>query len=86
MEKKQTAVEWLFEKITQNKDIRWRGTRYLELFEKAKKMEKEQIINADNIKKKEEQEEKRGKEFSEWFNEAWDKSINSHDKHAEDWN
>jgi hypothetical protein len=46
MEKKQTAVEWLFEKITQNEEIRWRGTRYLELFEQAKQMEKEQIKDA----------------------------------------
>jgi hypothetical protein len=46
MEKKQTAVEWLFEKITQNQEIRWRGTRYLELFEQAKQMEKEQIRDA----------------------------------------
>ena len=46
MEKKQTAVEWLFEKITQNQEIRWRGTRYLELFEQAKQMEKCQIMDA----------------------------------------
>lgn len=46
MANKQTAVEWLFDKITQNEEIRWRGTRHLELFEQAKQMEKEQIINA----------------------------------------
>ena len=46
MENKQTAVEWLFDKITQNGEIRWRGTRYIELFEQAKAMEKEQIKNA----------------------------------------
>ncbi len=45
-QRKQTAVEWLFEKITQNQEIRWRGTRYLELFEQAKQMEKEQIKDA----------------------------------------
>lgn len=51
METKQTAVEWLFDKITQNKDIRWRGTQYLELFEQAKAMEKEQMIQfADDWK------------------------------------
>jgi hypothetical protein len=44
METKQTAVEWLFEKITQNGEIRWRGTQYRELFEQAKQMEKEQGI------------------------------------------
>ena len=38
-----TAVEWLFDKITQNQDIRWRGTQYEDLFEQAKAMEKEQI-------------------------------------------
>lgn len=45
MEKKQTAVEWLFEKITQNEEIRWRGTRYLKLFLQAKQMEKEQTLD-----------------------------------------
>jgi hypothetical protein len=46
MANKQTAIEWLFDKITQNQEIRWRGTRYLELFEQAKQMEKEQIKDA----------------------------------------
>jgi hypothetical protein len=46
MENKRTAVDWLFEKITQNGEIRWRGTQYRELFEQAKTMEKEQIIDA----------------------------------------
>ena len=46
METKQTAVDWLFEKITQNAEIRWRGTQYVELFQQAKAMEKEQIIEA----------------------------------------
>jgi hypothetical protein len=41
--KNMTAVEWLFDKITQNQDIRWRGTQYEDLFEQAKAMEKEQI-------------------------------------------
>jgi hypothetical protein len=44
METKQTAVEWLFDKITQNEEIRWRGAQYRELFEQAKAMEKEHII------------------------------------------
>ena len=47
METKQvTAIDWLFKKITQNGEIRWRGTQYRELFEEAKAMEKEQIIDA----------------------------------------
>ena len=48
MKNKQTAVEWLFEKITQNGEIRWRGTQYVELFQQDKAMEKEQIIDAWN--------------------------------------
>lgn len=48
METKQSAVEWLFDMITQNGEIRWRGTRYRELFEQAKAMEKQQVINAAN--------------------------------------
>lgn len=86
METKQTAVEWLFDKITQNQEIRWRGTQYRDLFEQAKQMEREQIKDADNMRKKKKKEEKRRKEFSEWFSKAWDTSINSPDKHAEDWN
>jgi len=46
METKQTAVEWLFDKITQNQEIRWRGTQYRDLFEQAKQMEKEQMKDA----------------------------------------
>ncbi|MFM2016289.1 MAG: hypothetical protein RIQ51_1779 [Bacteroidota bacterium] len=49
METKQTAVEWLFDKIRQNQDIRWRGTPYRDLFEQAKQMEKEQIMEAFKI-------------------------------------
>ena len=44
METKQTAVDWLYEKITQNGDIRWRGTQYRELFKQSKAMEEDQII------------------------------------------
>jgi hypothetical protein len=46
--KNMTAVEWLFDKITQNQDIRWRGTQYEDLFEQAKAMEKEQMIQLHN--------------------------------------
>lgn len=81
MKKKQTAVEFLLKKWFSNDRLLFYSD-----FEKALKIENKQINDADFLKKKEEQEEKRSKEFSEWFNEAWDKSINSHDKHAEDWN
>lgn len=30
-------------------------------------------------------EEKRQKEFSDWFDKAWDATINSPDNHAENW-
>ena len=36
--------------------------------------------------KKAKKEEKRRKDFSKWFAKAWEKSINSPDNHAEDWN
>jgi hypothetical protein len=81
MKKKQTAVEFLLKKWFSNDRLLFYSD-----FEKALKIEDKQIYNADFLKNKEKQEEKRSKEFSEWFNEAWDKSINSHDKHAEDWN
>jgi hypothetical protein len=81
MENKLTAVEFLLKKWFSNDRLLFYSD-----FEKALKIEDKQIYNADFLKKKEKQEEKRSKEFSEWFNEAWDKSINSHDKHAEDWN
>jgi hypothetical protein len=42
MEKKQTAVEWFYQRILA-KDIK-------EVFEQAKQMEKEQIIEAHGIK------------------------------------
>jgi hypothetical protein len=92
MEKKQTAVEWLEEllhfecKYSLNNEVIINYDVLDNIIMKAKQMEKEQICNSHNIKKKEKQEEKRSKEFSEWFNEAWDKSINSQDNHAEDWN
>jgi Mg/Co/Ni transporter MgtE len=51
--KKQTAVEWLFEQVV---NLDWRnlqGDKKLEIFNQAKAMEKEQIIDAftneDNI-------------------------------------
>ena len=48
MKTKQTAVQFLFDKIRQNQDIRWRGTQYRDLFEQAKQMEKEQIEESFN--------------------------------------
>ena len=44
MQKKQTAVDWLFEQI--KKDIIGIEYDYLEELQKAKEMEKEQIMNA----------------------------------------
>jgi hypothetical protein len=40
-EKQKTAVEWLVEQLRNNENIRWRGTRLIELAEKAKEMDKE---------------------------------------------
>ena len=44
--KEQTAVDWLVEQLRNNENIRWRGTRLIELEEQAKEMEKEQIEQA----------------------------------------
>jgi hypothetical protein len=47
MEKKQTAVEWMVEQMINQLDIRIENTTTgIELFEKAKQMEKEQIKNS----------------------------------------
>ena len=46
MEKKQTAVEWLVEQIEKDENVRLRGLNIRNLLEQAKKMEKEQIIDA----------------------------------------
>jgi hypothetical protein len=81
METKQTAVEFLLEKWHSNDRMLW----YTD-FEKALKIEEKQIYDADTIRKEKKKEEKRRKEFSEWFSKAWQASINSPDKHAEDWN
>ncbi len=48
MENKQTVIQWLFNKITQNEEIRWRGTQYRDLFEQAQQMHKEQMIEFAN--------------------------------------
>jgi hypothetical protein len=45
----QTSVEWLVEQLINNENIRWRGAPVSELTEKAKAMEKEQMI--DFVKK-----------------------------------
>ena len=78
---KQTAVQFLLEKWHSNGRLLW----YTD-FEKALKIEEKQICDAETIKKNKKKEEKRKKEFSEWFDKAWKESINSPDKHAEDWN
>jgi hypothetical protein len=44
MDMKQTAVEWLFKWMIDNKDLIIEER--LQAFEKAKEMEKEQIVNA----------------------------------------
>jgi len=49
MENKQTAVEWLMDKMLQNENSIFIGGRYLTLYEireRAKAREKEQIKNA----------------------------------------
>ena len=81
METKQTAVEWLLRKWANNDRMLFSTD-----FEKALKMEESQKIDDKFIKKRRLKEEKREKEFQEWFSKAWDISINSPDKHAEDWN
>ena len=99
MENKQTAVEWLVEQLINVNRKNYINNRILpisknsiqdkdinQLIQQAKQMEKEQIKDADTMRKKKKKEEKRRKEFSEWFSKAWDASINSPDKHAEDWN
>lgn len=45
MENKQTAVEWLFEKININLSAPM-SVKFKEMFEQAKEMEKEEIIDA----------------------------------------
>jgi membrane-associated HD superfamily phosphohydrolase len=85
METKQTAVDWLEDKII-NYDLNQGMAQMRKYILQAKQMEKEQIKKAKTIKNNKNKEEKRRKEFSEWFSKAWDASINSPDKHAEDWN
>lgn len=46
--KKQTAVDWLVEQLRNNENIRWRGTRLIELEDQAKEIEKQQIVDAYN--------------------------------------
>ena len=47
MEKKQTAVEWLVNHITEDQIIKAKSMyEWLEIFEQAKQMEKEQIVEA----------------------------------------
>ena len=75
---KQTAVEYLLKKWFSNDRLLF----YTD-FEKAIKIEEKQIYDADMIKNKE---EKRRKEFSKWFDKAWDISMKTQDEHMEDWN
>jgi hypothetical protein len=47
---KQTAVEWFFWKLYVLKEVEYESI--MELYEQAKEMEKEQIIDACNIDKR----------------------------------
>lgn len=80
MKNKQTAVEWLEEKFKLYRNEKL--TDWDLIFEDAKRMEKKQM----KIKSDVEDEQKRKREFSKWFRNAFEISINSTDKHAEDWN
>ena len=46
MEKKQTSIEWLIERIYTTDWVNYTREEKLEVFEQAKQMEKEQIENA----------------------------------------
>lgn len=81
MKNKQTAVEYLLQKWIKNDRLLF----YTD-FEKALSIEETQKIDDEFIKKRRLKEEKDRKKFTKWFNDAWEKSINSNDKHAEDWN
>lgn len=49
MEKKQTAVEWLVEQIKSDQNQKaLSASEWMQVIEKAKEMEKEQIIDAHN--------------------------------------
>jgi hypothetical protein len=63
MEKKQTAVEWLIEKI--NKDLIHKSMG--QIYGQAKQMEKEQMKEAHLIA----DHYPRGYEFDKWYNETY---------------
>jgi hypothetical protein len=73
MENKRTAVDWLFEKITQNEEIRWRGTQYRELFEQAKEIEKEQHGDTWNHGSYSLLDHGSGEDFEQYYNETYNK-------------
>lgn len=72
-QRKQTAVNWLFDKITQNGEIRWRGTRYIELFEQAKEIEKEQHGDTWNHGSYSLLDHGSGEDFEQYYNETYNK-------------
>jgi hypothetical protein len=78
---KKTAVEYLLKKWFSNNRLLF----YTD-FEKAIKIEEKQIYDADTIKNKAKEEKKREKDFSKWFEKAWDISMKTQDEHMEDWN
>lgn len=47
MESKQTAVQWLIQNIVEDQTIKAKSmTEWINIFEQAKAMEREQIVNA----------------------------------------
>lgn len=64
--KKQTAVEWFVEQITDNKFVK--ASDQIEVINKAKAMEKEQIINFAYYFK---HEEFTKKELEQYYNETF---------------
>jgi len=74
MEKKQTAVEWLVNHITEDQIIKAKSMyEWLEIFEQAKQMEKEQMkdvylthcVKAERLRKIFEQ------QFEQYYNETY---------------
>jgi hypothetical protein len=65
---KQTAVEWLVNHITEDQIIKAKSMyEWLEIFEQAKQMEKEQMKEAHLIA----DHYPRGYEFDKWYNETY---------------
>ena len=69
----QTAVEWLFEELTLNEPPKW----VQEIIEKAKKMEKEQIVNSYRDGRSDQQSDRSSKFYNrmaeQYYNETYGK-------------